>query len=137
MFRVMALAIVLLVGTSRSLVLPLVAQVPSIHGVRCDFTDFDRWGRLAERARYLRGPRPVVPVSIKRGAATPWVALRFVVCPDGRVDPATVMVVRTSDAQFNSAATAALLQSVYQAARHRGRRVADVVEQTVRFRRRG
>ncbi|HEY4320921.1 MAG TPA: energy transducer TonB [Gemmatimonadales bacterium] len=129
------IVLLLILGPGRSVVAPLPAQVPSIHGSRCDFTDFDRRGRLAERARYLRGPRPVVPASIKGGAATPWVALRFVVCPDGRVDPATVTVVRTSDARFDSAATAALLQSVYKAARNRGLRVADLVEQTVRFRR--
>ncbi len=88
--------------------------------------------------------RPVEPLSnadlaliypyVMRGRPdTGVVRLRFMVCADGTIDPATIEVLRASHEAFVPAVIWQLAHTRYRPARVRAKAVSQVTELTVRF----
>lgn len=82
----------------------------------------------------LQGPRPSYPAALRQAGIEGTVRLRFVVTARGTVDSTTVVVVRTTHEDFDSAAVGAILAWRFRPARLRGTAVPQLVEQVVRFR---
>jgi protein TonB len=84
-------------------------------------------------AEYLDGPTPVYPPALRQVGVSGVVTLRYVVGIDGRVEPATIAVVDSSNTSFNAAAIRAILDAHFRPARLHGKTVRQLVEQVVRF----
>jgi periplasmic protein TonB len=84
-------------------------------------------------AEYLDGPKPVYPPALRQVGVTGAVTLRYVVGVDGKVEPATMAVIDSSNASFAAAAIQAILGARFRPARLHGRSVRQLVEQVIRF----
>jgi TonB family protein len=84
-------------------------------------------------AQYLDGPTPVYPPALRQVGVTGTVTLQYVVAADGKVEPASVEVVDSSNSGFNAAAIRAILDAHFRPARLRGRAVRQLVQQVIRF----
>lgn len=76
---------------------------------------------------------PPYPRAMRGRPDTGVVRLRFVVCANGTVDPATIEVLRASHEAFVPAVIWRLAHTRYRPARVRAKAVSQVTELTVRF----
>jgi protein TonB len=87
-----------------------------------------------EPVTYLDGPLPVYPAALHQVGVEGWVELRYIVGLDGRAEPHSIEIVRSSNAGFDVPAIDAIKGSRFRTARLKGRPVRQLVEQIVRFR---
>jgi protein TonB len=84
--------------------------------------------------QWLSGPTPVYPSALRSAGVEGSVTLRMVVDTSGRVSEQSLRVLHSTHEEFTAPAIAALLKARFEPARLRGARVAQLVQQTVRFR---
>ncbi len=113
---------------------PLSGQVPSAAAPACGATPADSTTESVVRPKYLGGPLPVYPSSLRFTKSKGEVRVRMIVGCNGRVDSATVAVVRSTDSLFTRAAIVAIVRSEFTPATLKGHAVAYRMEQVVRFR---
>lgn len=84
-------------------------------------------------AEYLDGPPPLYPPALRQVGVAGSVTLRYVVGADGRVEPASIAVIDSSNAAFNAAAIQAILAARFRPARLHGHAARQLVQQVIRF----
>ena len=62
-----------------------------------------------------------------------FVRLAYLILPSGRADSASVRVIASTEPAFTTSVIRALLSASFKPARRRGRPVAVLVQQTIRF----
>lgn len=75
----------------------------------------------------------IYPHAMRGRPDTGVVRLRFTVCADGSIDPASIEVLRASHEAFVPAVIWQLARASYRPAKVRGKAVSQVTELTVRF----
>jgi TonB family protein len=82
----------------------------------------------------LRGTlNPLYPERLSRAGVAGSVRVEYVVLLSGRVDSASVRVIASTEPAFTTSVISALLSASFKPARRRGRPVAVLVQQTIRF----
>lgn len=81
----------------------------------------------------VRFERPVFPPSLRETTVCGWANLGYIVGREGRVERASVVVLRASHPEFGRAASTAILGSVFKPALRRGEPVRQRVVQRVSF----
>jgi periplasmic protein TonB len=76
---------------------------------------------------------PRYPEALRQWGLSGEVRLEYVISTEGRVDPRTIRVLQSTHPAFATAATAAVGGARFRPARHGGRAVAVLVQQTIRF----
>lgn len=87
-----------------------------------------------EPVRWLRGPIPVYPNSLRAAGIEGVVVLRMVVDTMGGVESGSIVVLNSTHPGFDAAAIAAVTRAQFVPARLAGRAVRQLVQQGVRFR---
>jgi protein TonB len=89
--------------------------------------------QVDEPAEVIGGPPPAYPDVLRSVGVEGVVQLQFVVGSDGRVEPRTIRVVRSSNPAFEANAVAGIAKIVFRPARVRGTPVRQLVTQNIRF----
>jgi protein TonB len=76
---------------------------------------------------------PPYPEQLRRAGVNGLVRVEYVILPSGRADSASVRVIASTEPAFTTSVISALLSASFKPARRRGRPVAVLVQQTVRF----
>jgi len=84
-------------------------------------------------AEAVRHPRPTYPPALQQAGIEGFVEVRFVVDTTGRVEPTSLVVIRSSHSQFEPSVVGAILSTLYRPARVRGVAVRQLVQQRIRF----
>jgi protein TonB len=88
---------------------------------------------LDEPAQVIFQPAPRYPAILEEAGVSGAVALQFVIGPQGKVEPASVEVMQSTDSAFIQAALESILQTSFRPARFRGHAVRQLATQTIRF----
>jgi len=88
---------------------------------------------LDEPAQVMFQPAPRYPSVLEQAGVSGIVAVQFVIGPQGKVEPASVDVIQSTDSAFIQAALESILQSSFRPARFRGHAVRQLATQTIRF----
>jgi protein TonB len=88
---------------------------------------------LDEPAQVVFQPAPRYPSVLEEAGVSGSVAIQFVIGPQGKVEPASVAVIQSTDSAFVQAALESILQSSFRPARFRGHAVRQLAAQTIRF----
>lgn len=88
---------------------------------------------LDEPAQVVFQPAPRYPSVLEEAGVSGIVAVQFVIGPQGKVEPASVEVIRSTDSAFVQAALESILQSSFRPARFQGHAVRQLATQTIRF----
>jgi protein TonB len=86
-----------------------------------------------ERPRRISGPLPRYPELLRQAGVEGTVVLEFVVDTLGRVEEATITVVRATNQAFVAPAVVVITESLFRPGRVRGRAVRVLVRQSVGF----
>jgi periplasmic protein TonB len=82
----------------------------------------------------LRGTlNPSYPERLRRAGISGSVQVEYVILPSGRPDPASLLVIASTEPEFTTSVIRALLGASFKPARRQGRPVAVLVQQTIRF----
>ncbi len=84
-------------------------------------------------AQYLSGPAPAYPPALRTLGIEGSVQLRYIVGVDGRAEPGSITVSRSTNRAFEEPAADAVRLAKFRPAKIRGRVVRQLVEQVVRF----
>jgi periplasmic protein TonB len=76
---------------------------------------------------------PLYPEGLRRAGISGSVQLAYVILPSGLVDSTSFRVIASTEPAFTISVISALRGASFKPARHRGRPVAVLVQQTVRF----
>ena len=111
---------------------PVKAQVPA-SVPNCGTSAADSTTASIVRPKYLKGPMPKYPPSLRLTSQGGEVRIHFTVGCDGRVDSTTVTVIRSTDSLFTRPALVSVVGSEYSPAMMNGHAVSYRLEQAVRF----
>jgi TonB family protein len=91
--------------------------------------------RHVEKQARIRGesPHPAYPADLQRAGVSGQAVLEFTIDTAGRVDPASIRLVSSTDPRFAAASRQALSQIEFQPARVDGRRVQSIVQMPFMF----
>ena len=90
-------------------------------------------GDLDEPAQVIFQPPPRYPSFLEQAGIPGVVSVQFVIGPQGRVEPASVEVIASTDSAFVAPARETILGSAFRPARFRGQTVRQLARQTIRF----
>jgi periplasmic protein TonB len=76
---------------------------------------------------------PSYPEKLRRAGISGSVQLEYVILPNGRPDSVSLRVIASTEPAFTSSVIRAVLSASFKPARRRGRPVAMLVQQTIRF----
>jgi len=76
---------------------------------------------------------PEYPERLRRAGVSGWVRVVYVILPSGLADSASLRVIASTEPGFTTSVIKALLSASFKPARRRGRPVAVLVQQTIRF----
>jgi protein TonB len=88
---------------------------------------------VEELPQQVYAPLPKYPSMLRRAGIEGYVNVRYIVLTDGTVDPASIVVVESSHAQFEQAAVRSVRQARFRPGRVRGTPVRVLVEQRITF----
>lgn len=89
--------------------------------------------QVEDPAGYLSGPLPVYPPALRAVGVEGSVQLRYIVGVNGRVEPGSITVSRSTNRAFEEPAEEAVRLATFRPAKIRGHVVRQLVEQVVRF----
>jgi TonB family protein len=91
--------------------------------------------RHVEKQARMKGesPHPAYPAELQRAGTSGQAILEFTIDTAGRVDPASIRLVSSTDPRFAVASRQALSQMEFQPARVDGRRVQSIVQMPFMF----
>ncbi len=81
----------------------------------------------------IYAPLPKYPTMLRRAGVEGYVDLRYIVLTDGTVDPASIVVVESSNVRFEQGAVRAIRQARFRPGRVCGTPVRVLVEQRITF----
>jgi periplasmic protein TonB len=90
-------------------------------------------GALDEPAQVIFQPVPRYPSLLEQAGIPGVVAIQFVIGPQGRVEPASLEILASTDSAFVGPARETILGSSFRPARFHGQVVRQLARQTVRF----